>query len=376
VTLGRLGCKHNKFHSKTAEVREWLAGSLAHLFSNARGLGGIFCITASENLTNCYSHGHAELCPRCAQRDGSQVIAEVIQTLREGVRRSSAQADVIAWDWGWGENWIRNGADPARVIQRLPEDVALLSVSEWDKPIDRGGHRTTVGEYSISVVGPGERALGNWGMARDRGLPTFAKVQWGCTWEISAVPYVPVPNLILEHCDNLRKTGIKGLQASWTVGGYPSPNFEVAKECYFSPVPELSRVLSEVAALWESGLEEFHRALRRVPASKQPSARKDLGIAETCYLHFKSVANQILFCRLRAAYQEAPPHARPALADHMVKVAREEIEFAKRQYAIAREDSTIAFEASNHYYYRPLDLVEKVLNCHYIISALNTGLGS
>jgi hypothetical protein len=113
-----------------------------------------------------------------------------------------------------------------------------------------------------------------------------------------------------------------------------------------------------------------------VPASKQPSARKDLGIAETCYLHFKSVANQILFYHLRAAYQEALPHARLALADRMLKIAGEEMDLAKRQYAIVREDSTIAFEASNHYYYRPLDLVEKVLNCRYIINALNTGVGS
>jgi hypothetical protein len=448
--------------TSTAEVREWLEGSLAHLFSNAPGLGGVFCITASENLTNCYSHGHAEFCPRCAKRDGSEVIAEVIQTFREGVRRGSAQADVIAWDWGWGEDWVHNGADPAKVIQRFPEDVALLSVSEWGKPIQRGGHPTRVGEYSISAVGPGERALRNWGMARDRGVPTFAKVQWSCTWEISAVPYIPVPNLILEHCQNLLKSGIKGLMASWTVGGYPSPNFDVAKECYFSPGPASSRVLSDVAArrygraaaaeileawrtfsrafleypmeggeivyhvpvqhgssnllrlhptgykaammlfpyddykswvgsypvdvvemqfekmaaLWESGLKEFRRALRRVPASKQPSARKDLGIAETCYLHFKSVANQILFYHLRAAYQEAPPHARLALADRMLKIAGEEMDLAKRQYAIAREDSTIAFEASNHYYYRPLDLVEKVLNCRYIIDALNTGVAS
>jgi hypothetical protein len=397
------------------EVREWLAGSLGHLFSSAPGLGGIFCISASENLTNCYSHGHAEFCPRCSQRDGSEVIAEVIQTFREGVRRGSARADVIAWDWGWGEDWIRNGANAAKVIQRLPEDVAVLSVSEWDKPIERGGHPARVGEYSISVVGPGERALGNWGLARERGLPAFAKVQWSCTWEISAVPYIPVPNLILEHCQNLLKTGIKGLQASWTVGGYPSPNLEVAKQCYFSPVSDSSLILSEVAArrygraaapeileawktyddyqswvgsypvevaekqfekmaaLWASGLVGFRLALERVPAGKQPSARKDLGIAETCYLHFKSVANQILFCGLRAEYQEAAPGARPALAERMSKIAREEIELAKRQYAIAREDSTIAFEASNHYYYRPLDLVEKVLNCQYVIDALRAG---
>ncbi len=31
------------------------------------------------------------------------MVSEVIQTLREGVRRSSKSAEVIAWDWGWGE---------------------------------------------------------------------------------------------------------------------------------------------------------------------------------------------------------------------------------------------------------------------------------
>ena len=42
---------------------------------------------------------------------------EVIQTFRDGVRRASAQAQVIAWDWGWGEDWVRNGANCAKVIQ-------------------------------------------------------------------------------------------------------------------------------------------------------------------------------------------------------------------------------------------------------------------
>jgi len=29
-----------------------------------------------------------------------------------------------------------------------------MSVSEWSLPIERGGIKTTVGEYSISAVGP------------------------------------------------------------------------------------------------------------------------------------------------------------------------------------------------------------------------------
>ena len=139
------------------------------------------------------------------------------------------------------------------------------------------------------------------------------------------------------------------------------------------PVEVFEKQFERMAALWEPGLEQFRRALGRVPTSKEPAARKDLGIAETCYLHFKSVANQIKFCRLRASYPQASPPARTDIAARMVKIAQEEIELARRQFAIARADSMIAFEASNHYYYRPLDLVEKILNCRQVIDALQKG---
>jgi hypothetical protein len=445
--------------TSTPEVRQWLSESLAHVFSQVPELGGIFCITASENLTNCYSHGRAQFCPRCSKRQGAEVIAEVIQTFRDGVRRRSREAEVIAWDWGWGQDWVQSGADAAEVIQKLPTDVALLSVSEWDQPINRGAFATKVGEYSISVVGPGPRATRNWGLAQQRGLATVAKVQWSNTWEISAVPYIPVPNLIVEHCESLLKAGIRGLMLSWTVGGYPSPNFEAAKEYYYSPTTKPAQALRQVAVrrygeaaapvileawkafsiaflefpmegggvvyqiptqhgpsnplrlhptgykaammlfpyddykawvgrypvevvekqfakiakLWEAGLESFRDALTRVPAQKQARARRDLGIAETCYLHFKSTANQIRFYRLREISQMAEPARRPATADLMSKIAEEELQLAKRQYAISRRDSTIGYEASNHYYYRPLDLVENLLNCRQIIDSLKKG---
>lgn len=381
--------------TSSPEVRGWLSESLAHVFSHVPDLGGIFCITASENLTNCYSHGRAQYCPRCSKRTGAEVIAEVIQTFRDGVRRSSGEAKVIAWDWGWGTDWIRNGADSTSIIERLPKDVALLSVSEWDLPVDRGGFHTKVGEYSISVVGPGPRALRHWSLARQRGLSTMAKVQWSATWEISAVPYIPVPNLIVRHCENLRKAGIQGLMLSWTVGGYPSPNSDAAKAFYFSPAPDLNSALrgaaerkygkeaapaileawttfsrafeefpyglgiytiptqhgsanplrlhptgykasmmlfpyddykawvgpypleivekqfGKMARMWEPGLESFRDALRRVPAHKQAAAQKDLGIAETCLLHFRSVANQLRFYSLRSQWGSANSQDRP-----------------------------------------------------------------
>ena len=37
-------------------------------------------------------------------------------------------------------------------------------------------------------------------------------------------------------------------------------------------------------------------------------------------------------------------------------------------YQLSKDDSRIGFEASNHYYYLPLDFVEKVINCEYILT--------
>jgi hypothetical protein len=438
------------------EVRDWIAESLAHVFSQVPGLGGIFTITASENLTNCYSHGQAQYCPRCSQRTGAEVVAEVIQTFRDGVRRSSSEAKVIAWDWGWGTDWVRNGPDPAGVIERLPKDVALLSVSEWDSPVDRGGFHTKVGEYSISVVGPGPRALRHWSLAQHRGLRAMAKVQWSATWEISAVPYVPVPNLIVQHCENLRKASIEGLMLSWTVGGYPSPNFDAAQAFYFSPAPALdialrraaerryggeaapaileawktfSRAFEEypygvaiytiptqhgpanplrlhatgyraammlfpyddyktwagpypvetvekqfekMAMMWEPGLASFREALQRVPPHQQAAAQKDLGIAETCHLHFRSVANQIRFYSLRTEWESANSQDRARLAALMTRIAEDEIQVARGQFALSRQNSAIGYEASNQYYYRSLGLVEKVINCNRVIDDMRS----
>jgi hypothetical protein len=49
-------------------------------------------------------------------------------------------------------------------------------------------------------------------------------------------------------------------------------------------------------------------------------------------------------------------------------VLADEIKLARRLYAIQSRDSRIGFEASNHYFYVPLDLVEKVMNCHWLTS--------
>jgi hypothetical protein len=98
------------------------------------------------------------------------------------------------------------------------------------------------------------------------------------------------------------------------------------------------------------------------PSGKKRNASMDLAIALTCYHHFQSVSNQVEFYRLREAGAENRARMR--------QLAESEITLARAQFAVARDWSVIGYEASNHYYYTPLDLVEKVLNCRRILEEL------
>jgi hypothetical protein len=433
--------------TSNAVVRDWVRDSLGHVFRAVPELGGVFTISMSENHTNCFSHGgawgvkvpKAGDCPRCAKRESWDALAELFIAMRDGVRMGSATAEVIHYDWGWPDEMV------GPLLAKLPSDTRIVSISEWSVPVERGGVRSAVGEYSISVVGPGPRATRNWAAASRAGMTNLAKVQFNNTWEISAVPYIPVPQLVLQHCENLRRAGVQGLMAAWTCGGYPSSNLMAAKAYYFDPAPDAAETLRRVArqkfgagfadavaawdvfsraflefpygvaiyvipvqhgpanllrmtptghkpgmilfphdgmktwcgkyppevverqfarmaSLWRPGLALLERAVAAAPAGKRRGAAMELGIARTCYHHFLSVANQVEFYRLREAGSVDRPRMR--------ELVKSEMALARAQYPVAREWSVIGYEASNHYYYTPLDLVEKVLNCRRILAEL------
>lgn len=236
------------------QVRRWIGDALAHVFSTVPNLGGVFTISASENLTNCASHGQQKNCPHCKGRSAASIIAEVNATIEAGVHRGNPQARVIVWDWGW------NDGDAGEIIRMLPKNVWLQSVSEWSIPIVRGGVKSSVGEYSISTVGPGPRASAHWKMAREAGLKTVAKIQANNSWEISAVPALPVLDLVGEHVSNLNAANVDGIMLSWTLGGYPSANLDLVSRLSAFPRQTKDQAMDSLAR------EEFGKGA--------PSARK------------------------------------------------------------------------------------------------------
>lgn len=433
-------------------VRRWMGDALAHVFRQVPDLGGIYAITASENLTNCASHGGWQGCNRCKDRTDVDVIAEVADVLEEGVHRASPRAKVILSDWGW-----KGHGDAREIIARLPKSAWLMSVSEWSLPIERGGIKSTVGEYSISAVGPGPRALPHWEAAKRRGLKIAAEIQFNNTCELASLPFLPVMDLVAEHCRNLASVGLDGMLVGWTMGGHPSPNFQLAQRMNRSPAPEVGAVLDElarerfgpegapharkawtlmsdayreypfhisvvytspvqtgpanpvypvktnykatmwgipyddldgwrgpyppevfasqfekVAEMWRPGVAELQRAVDDAPTGRRDEVQADLRYAKAAAITFQSVANQARFVIARDALAKpsTSPDARRRLRDDAARLLESEISLARQLYTLTREDSRIGFEPSCQYFYLPLDLVEKVINCRWMLTRL------
>ncbi len=119
------------------------------------------------------------------------------------------------------------------------------------------------------------------------------------------------------------------------------------------PAEAFASQLEKVSSGWLRGVTE----LRGVTGS---AGTENQRLALAAGLYFESVANQAWFILARDTGRR----------DEMARIARSEARLARALYDLALDDSRIGFESSNQYYYMPLDLVEKVVNCESIAAGL------
>lgn len=401
--------------TSTQEVRDYLKNSISKLCRAIPNLGGFFTITRSENLTNCYSHSDNDrypcTCPRCRERSLSDVVSETINCISEGAHEVNKDIKVFAWSW----NWDNHNED---IIRKLKKDVILLSESELCIPFEIGGVEGQVYDYSMSIVGPGERAISEWKLAKECGLQTGAKVQVNTTWEASTVPAIPVSTSIDKHIQSIQDNGVSHLLLSWTLGGYPSRNlYNVAKFFYekcdyvdqdedlitaekqfakaFSEFPfdifslyygpqnigpanllfaKPTNYLATMTCFAYDDLERWRSIYPIDVYEKQYESLcsgwlKGLGLlpdnddsetslmAYATYCLYKSSLNQIKFIRARddGRYLDA------------IEIARDEEKITRLMIDLMNKNASIGYEAANHYFFSKGQLVEKIVNVRYVI---------
>jgi hypothetical protein len=140
------------------------------------------------------------------------------------------------------------------------------------------------------------------------------------------------------------------------------------------PADIFANQFEKVSQGWNEGIALLQQAVAKVPAEQKEAAEMQLRFAQAAQLHFASVANQVRFTVMRNQLldqsQSISKNEYQQLNENIHQILQDEIDICQKLFTLSRQDSLIAFEASNHYYYVPADLIEKVINCRYIAENL------
>lgn len=418
---------------ETEEVREYLFTAVRDLLSECN-IGGILSITMSEYLTHCHAHNNCN-CPRCKEKitmpDSAVRVNNIIQ---KAIDASGADTELIAFMWAWnkGRGWTHE--DIIHALDSLDKKISVLSVSENGMPIEKGGIKTRVDDYSISNVGPGEYSEKYLGYSAKCGRKTYAKIQANNSWECAAVPYLPVFDLVWEHLKKLSRAGIKNYMLSWTHGGYPSPTFNLISyfredadidEWYNSFYGKNGKTVHKAVAKICEGFVEYPFSVTHMYHSPQnlgpanmwslyPEKKKsgmicqawddmefwmgpfpyEIFISQTEKMLSlwkegieilkgvkgdESVSELLLMAEVAYIHLESDlVHTKYAYLKRDIEKNREELislmEYEKlrteRLIELVLSDGRIGYEASNHYYYTANLLKEKLINMDKLILEL------
>ena len=129
-----------------------------------------------------------------------------------------------------------------------------------------------------------------------------------------------------------------------------------------------------MAAGFRLAVSELQLAMEQAPPTHRNEAEADLRFARAAALHFQAAANQARFVLARDTLTQSAnalaPEERRRLQAEAKRCLESEIALARQLFSLVREDSRIGFEPSCHYFYLPLDLVEKVVNCRWLLEQL------
>ena len=90
-------------------------------------------------------------------------------------------------------------------------------------------------------------------------------------------------------------------------------------------------------------------------------------IATATYCLFQSSYQQTVYNVTRNAYdEETDSQKRAQMRAKIQQMLDAEIEIAMKMYAVMIHNSTIGYEAANHYFFNKYSMMEKIICCEYL----------
>jgi len=224
-----------------ALMQQWMEESIEGLYRNDPQLDGIVVIIGGEGFYHCYMRpynvekGHTN-CARCEPLGAEQTVANLVNRMARAARRVNPKAEVVIWPYSAEHVWAADKTQE-KLIEKLEPGVALLTEIEKDEYLDKGqGIKKHLWDYSIDLIGPGERAKAQLAACKARGISCYLKSEPESVFEAPRLPHIPSMDRWWDRADALVTCGATG---AWVFpafrGCYGTSATEVNKLNWWSP---------------------------------------------------------------------------------------------------------------------------------------------
>jgi hypothetical protein len=235
-------------------VRRYLCESVRGIMRADPELDGLVLIIGGEGFYHCFmrpygtAKGHTN-CERCEALGADTVVSNLCNYLAEEVREVNPNAEIVAWPYSAEHVWSADRAQSG-LIQRLKPGGAILTEIEKDEFVKKAdGVNKHIWDYSIDLIGPGERAKQQVEACKAAGIWIYMKSEPELGFEAPRLPHIPCMDRWVDRAEALASCGADG---AWVFPAfrpcYGSSAAEINKFVWWEPVPEKEELLQRFAA--------------------------------------------------------------------------------------------------------------------------------
>ncbi|MCC6694154.1 MAG: hypothetical protein IT365_00860 [Candidatus Hydrogenedentes bacterium] len=208
-------------------AQTYLYEAVNDIFTQVPNLGGLINISFGERWTTCLSgvdENWRVACPTCSQKELGEILRASLSAMERGMHEANPDAKLISWLYVPGNGTgVRQSTNPLRDIARLtPPGVICQYNFESDGTKEQLGKMRHAGDYWLSYVGPSDVFRNIAAGAAEGGAKMGAKLQVCNSFEVSTVPYVPVPGNLYAKYREMRRLGVTSVMQCWYIGSLPS----------------------------------------------------------------------------------------------------------------------------------------------------------
>lgn len=235
-------------------TRRFIADGWASLFQEIPELGGMITIVGGEGFYHCHmrSSSRAADCPRCGQRHGPEVVAELVNDVARAMHEAQPEARLTTWPYS-ATHWSLDRDQDDYIAALDPQHVIFQTEIDKDSVDWRdAGYAKDCWDYSMSRVTPSDRIVRQRALCKDRGLPFSTKLEINTSIECLNVPYLPTLENQRAIWENARRLRPQAIHSRWLFdGASKSPSEELGYWAIWgrgTEFEDLDQTLSAIAA--------------------------------------------------------------------------------------------------------------------------------